>query len=87
VGFWPGGGPIDGPAYYAYTVPKPAGLDTAPIRPAGAQWNPQLSEFLLMYEDVRSALSPEDCLHEFFTSTWEAGASLGGWDRPALETP
>jgi hypothetical protein len=88
AGFWPGGGPgvpIGGPAYYAYTVPKPDGLESAQIRPAAAKWNPQLSEFMLMYDDVRAAASPEDCLYEFLASTYEAGATLGRWDRAALE--
>jgi hypothetical protein len=86
AGFWPGGGLVDGPAYYAYTVPGPAGLEGATIRPAAAKWNPQLSEFILMYEDVRRADSPEDCLYEFMESTYAAGATLGKWDRASLET-
>ena len=85
AGFWPGGGLVDGPAYYAYTVPGPAGLEGATIRPAAAKWNPKLSEFILMYEDVRRADSPEDCLYEFMESTYAAGATLGKWDRNALE--
>jgi hypothetical protein len=80
IGFWPGGGAIDGPAYYAYTVPKPAGIEAHP------NWNPQLSEFILMYDEVRRAASPEDALLEFFQTTYEAGANLGKWDRAALET-
>jgi hypothetical protein len=84
-GFWPGGGAVDGPAYYAYTVPKPAGLEAAKIGPAEAKWNPQLGEFILMYEDVRRAESPEEYLWEFIRSTYEAGATLGKWDRASLE--
>ncbi len=85
AGFWPGGGAVNGPAYYAYTVPKPDGLENASIRPAGARWNTELSEFILMYDDVRAAESPEDSLYEFLASTYEAGATLGNWDRAALE--
>jgi Family of unknown function (DUF5996) len=85
AGFWPGGGVVDGPAYYAYTVPQPEGLDRAAIRPAAAHWNAQLSEFVLMYDDVRQAPSPEDALYEFLESTYDAGARLGNWDRAALE--
>jgi hypothetical protein len=85
AGFWPGGGAVDGPAFYCYTVPSPAGLADAPVRPAGAKWNPQLSEFILMYDDVRSAIAPEEALLEFFESTYVAGATLGKWDRAALE--
>jgi hypothetical protein len=85
AGFWPGGGAVNGPAYYAYTVPQPPGLDDAPIRPAAAKWNRELSEFILMYDDVRAADSPEDALYDFLASTYEAGATLGKWDRAALE--
>jgi hypothetical protein len=84
-GFWPGGGAVDGPAYYAYTVPQPAGLAQQQVRPAAARWQPQLSEFILMYDDVRRADSPEHALYEFLESTYDAGARLGGWDRAALE--
>jgi hypothetical protein len=86
AGFWPGGGAVDGPAYYAYTVPKPTGLEVAAVRPAAAKWNPQLSEFILMYDDVRLADSPEGALLEFLESTYEAGARLGNWDRSTLES-
>jgi len=85
VGFWPGGGAVNGPAYYAYTVPAPEGIDKAQIRPAAAGWNSQLGEFILMYDEVRSAPSPQQMLHDFLQSTYEAGATLGHWDRGALE--
>lgn len=85
AGFWPGGGAVDGPAYYSYTVPQPAGIEKESVRPAAASWNPQLSEFILMYDDVRRAESPEDALYAFLESTYDAGARLGKWDRTALE--
>jgi hypothetical protein len=84
AGFWPGAG-FTGPAYYAYTVPKPDGLERESVRPAGTAWNPQLGEFILMYDDVRTAASPHDALMDFLQSTYEAGARLGGWDRAGLE--
>ncbi len=87
VGFWPGGGAVDGPAFYSYTAPKPAGLEGAPIRPAAAGWNSELGEFILMYDAVRNAQSPRDALLDFFESTYAAGARLANWDRAALERP
>jgi len=84
AGFWPGAG-FDGPAYYSYTVPTPPGLDQERVRPAAAGWNKKLSEFILMYDDVRNASSPEEALYAFVESTYEAGARLGKWDRAALE--
>ena len=85
AGFWPGGGAVDGPAYYSYTVPQPAGIEAARVRPEAALWNAQLSEFILMYNDVRRADSPESALLEFLESTYSAGADLAQWDRAALE--
>src|SRR5262249_2691424 len=69
AGFWPGGGAVDGPAYYSYTIPQPAGIENERIRPSGAGWHPQLSEFVLMYDDMRRAESPEQALYEFLEST------------------
>lgn len=85
AGFWPGGGLIGGPAYYCYMVPQPPGLEAERVRPAVAGWNSRLSEFILMYDDVRGASSPEQALYEFLESTYEAGARLAKWDRAALE--
>jgi len=85
AGFWPGGNGVDGPAYYSYTVPQPAGLERETVRPAAAKWNSQLSEFILMYDDVRRAQQPEQSLYEFLESSYEAGARLGKWDRAVLE--
>jgi hypothetical protein len=39
-GFWPGSGPIQAPAFYAYMLPTPAGLAHEPIRPNSAFWTP-----------------------------------------------
>jgi len=84
-GFWPGNDNFPTPAFYSYTSPEPPGLKTAAIRPATASYHPELGEFLLRYDDVRSASSPEQALLEFFQSTYEAGATLAKWDREALE--
>lgn len=85
AGFWPGGGAVQGPAYYSYTVPQPKGIESQSIRPAAASWIPQLSEFILMYDDVRRAGSPEKMLYDFLESTYNAGATLARWDRSSLE--
>jgi Family of unknown function (DUF5996) len=85
VGFWPGGGDIQDAAFYSYTVPQPQGFKEARVRPASAYYQKQVSEFLLMYEDVRKSESPTAALLDFCQSTYQAGASLGNWDRKALE--
>ncbi len=85
VGFWPGGGNIKGAAFYSYTVPEPPGLRQATVRPSGASFDPQLGEFVLLYDAVRTAPSPVSNLLQFCRSTYEVGAELGQWDRQALE--
>lgn len=82
AGFWPGAG-YGQPAFYSYTAPAPDGL--AQQKAKGGFYSSQLNEFLLHYDDVRQAASPEGTLMEFLQSTYEAGANLAGWDRKALE--
>ena len=83
AGFWPGGGAI-GPAFYSYTAPPPAGISEAKIDAPGF-WSKDLSEFLLMYDDVRTARSPREVLLDFLQGTYVAGATLANWDRKSLE--
>jgi hypothetical protein len=85
AGFWPGGGDIQGPAFYSYAAPEPSGFAQQHVRPAAAFYHPQLKEFLLMYDDVRASPSPEAALMEFLQSTYSAAADLSKWDRRALE--
>ncbi len=85
AGFWPGGGDIVGPAFYSYAAPEPSGFAEWKIRPAAAFYHPQLKEFLLMYDDVRTASDPKATLVDFLQSSYDAAAELGKWDRAALE--
>jgi len=84
-GFWPGDERSPTPAFYSYTYPESPGLRTALILPVAAFYSQELGDFFLRYDDVRSASSPEQALLEFFQSTYEVGATLGQWDREALE--
>jgi hypothetical protein len=85
LGFWPGSGTIAGPAFYSYAAPEPQGFRDYPVRPAAARYDTQLGEFILMYDDVRTSPSPGTALLDFCQSTYEAAATLGKWDRNALE--
>ncbi len=84
-GFWPGSGPLLDPAFYAYCVPEPAGLKQARVRPDTAYYHPELNEFILPYESVRTLASPAAAIHAFIDSTYEQAATLAHWDRTALE--
>jgi Family of unknown function (DUF5996) len=85
VGFWPGGGDVKNAVFYSYMAPEPQGFKEARIRPDAAYYEKQLGEFLLPYEEVRCAESPTAALLGFCQSTYAAGATLGNWDRAALE--
>jgi hypothetical protein len=85
AGWWPGSGDVTAPAFYAYAAPEPQGLSQQHVRPERAFYSPQLSEFLLMYDDVRTAESPRADLMAFLQSTYEAAANLAHWDRESLE--
>jgi hypothetical protein len=85
AGFWPGHERWPEAAFFAYTYPKPEAIEATPVKPAGARWSAELGEFVLSYEDVAAAPVPADALLEFFQSTYEAGATLAGWDRGLVE--
>ena len=87
AGFWAGGGPVPYPVFYSYAYPEPPGFSSAAVAPQGAAWNGDLREFLLPYDVVRQAASPDETLLAFLRSTYEAAATLAGWDRAALERP
>jgi hypothetical protein len=85
-GFWPGDGEIiKDAAFYAYAAPEPEGFKTRRVLPAKAFYSGEKNDFFLMYEDVRLADSAEQALLDFCQSTYEAGATLGNWDRGSLE--
>lgn len=85
VGFWPGTAGVSDAALYAYAAPEPVAFRDAPIRPSPAYWDSQLKEFLLPYEEVRLAADPAAMVLDFAESTYQAAATLGGWDRAALD--
>jgi hypothetical protein len=87
AGWWPGapGGPVAEPVFYAYSYPEPPGFAEARVRPDAAYYSPDLKEFILPYEAIRTSARPEEMLLDFHQTTSEAGADLAGWDRQALE--
>lgn len=84
-GFWPGDETFKAPAFYAYAAPEPPGLATTSVRPDSAFYSSATGGFVLKYDDMRTASSPEQVLQEFLQTTYEAAANLAHWDREALE--
>ena len=85
AGFWPGGNGIDYPCFYSYAYPASARFKDFPVQPPDAFFSEALGEFLLPYDAVRNAPSPEASLLSFLQTTYEAAAESAGWDRGALE--
>jgi hypothetical protein len=84
-GFWLGGGPVNEPVFYAYAYPEPQGFNDYPTQPPEAFYHIGMGEFLLPYDVVRTAESPDEVLLSFLQSTYEAAATCAKWDRRALE--
>ena len=84
-GFWPGSGPIQEPAFYAYAVPAPPGLESIAVEPSAAYYHRELGEFIFPYNAMRNAVDPDRALRRFIDSTYTQAAALAGWDRAALE--
>jgi hypothetical protein len=85
VGFWPGNAASPTPIFYSYAYPEPPEFPQAKVRPAAAAYSPQLREFILPYDAVRTAPSPDDALLDFAQSVYDVASTLGKWDRDALE--
>jgi hypothetical protein len=86
VGWWPGDATLRKPAFYAYAFPKPEGIETADLGIPGAAWDADLGEFILDYDVVRAAASPEAALRAFLDAAYEACATRANWD-PRLTCP
>ena len=78
-GFWPGNEVLPEAAFYAYAYPEPEGFKRAQPGPAG-YYHPDLREFILPYDKVRQAPSPDTMLLDFLQRTHEAAATLGRWE-------
>ena len=84
-GFWFGSGPVVEASFYAYAVPEPPGLKAVRVQPKGAFYHGELGEFILPYETVRKADSPEHAIAAFVDSTYDQAATLARWNRAVLE--
>jgi hypothetical protein len=87
VGFSPGSDSVAEPAFYAYARPEPPDLAGFRIRPEPAYYSPELADFILPYEAVRSAARPDEAVLDFYQSVYDTAADLARWDRAALDRP
>ncbi len=83
VGWWPGDPRYSRAAFYAYAHPAPEGFADAQLSPAAARWDGQLGEYVLDWEDVRTAADPHALALEFARSAFQHACVVCDWD-PAL---
>jgi Family of unknown function (DUF5996) len=84
VGWWPGDPRYPRAAFYAYAHPAPEGFKNATLSPASARWDESLGgEFVLDWDDVRTAAHPHDVAFGFARSVVLHACTVCGWD-PAL---
>jgi hypothetical protein len=83
-GFWPGRADYPEALFYCYAYPEPPGFGATPA-PPGSRYDRDLREFVLPYDAVRAAADPDALVLAFLQGTYEAAATLGQWDRTALE--
>ena len=84
AGYWPGNGGYGRAAFYSYAAPVPEGLAKAVISGRGC-FNTGLGEFILDYDDARSASDPVGTVLEFLQETYSAAADAARWDRSNLD--
>ncbi|VVC76074.1 hypothetical protein AQUSIP_13780 [Aquicella siphonis] len=84
VGWWSGSEQYPRPAYFSFLYPEVKGLEKARIKPRKARWDNTLREFILDYDDVRTAKNPEEELLTFFESTYQSETDIAGWDKSLL---
>jgi hypothetical protein len=80
VGWWPGDPRHDQAAFYAYAHPAPEGFAQLTLSPPAAHWDAALGEYILEWEDVRSAPDPHAAALEFARSAFRQACTACAWD-------
>jgi hypothetical protein len=83
VGWWPGDPRYGKAAFYAYAHPAPDTFPKADLSRFGARWDPELGEYVLDWEDLRSTADPHGVAVEFLRTVFRHACEVCGWD-PAL---
>jgi hypothetical protein len=78
VGWWPGDSRYPRAAFYAYAHPAAPELQAA--TPPVGRWDQTLGEFILDWDEVRSAPNPQDTALEFALSVAGHACGVCDWD-------
>jgi Family of unknown function (DUF5996) len=83
VGWWPGDARYPKAAFYAYAHPAPPGfgqLSLSSPGQAGGRWDGALGEYVLDWDDVRSAADPHATALDFARAAFRHACAVCGWD-------
>ncbi len=83
VGWWPGDPRHDQAGFYAYAHPAVAGFSRAALSVPGAHWDGNLGEFVLAWDDVRTAGDPHGTAVAFTRAAFQQACAACDWD-PSL---
>ncbi len=86
VGWWPGDGRYAKAAFYAYAHPAAEGFPDASLSPEGARWDATLGEYILDWDDVRSADDPHAYALEFARGAFRHACDVCGWDHALADS-
>src|SRR5947209_6856964 len=78
VGWWPGDARYPKAAFYAYAHPAPPGFDQLSL--PGGRWAGALGEYVLDWDDVRSAADPHATALDFTRAAFRHACMICGWD-------
>lgn len=80
VGWWPGDARYPKAAFFAFAHPAPPGFANARLSPAAARWEQAQGEYILDWDDVRTAPDPRAAALEFAQSAFRHACLVCGWD-------
>jgi hypothetical protein len=80
LGWWPGDPRHDQAAFYAYAHPVPEGFAQLTLSPPAAHWDAALGEYILEWDDARSAPDPFAAALEFARSAFRQACTACAWD-------
>jgi hypothetical protein len=78
VGWWPGDLRYGKAAFYAYAHPAPPGFADAGL--SSGQWNAELGEYILDWEDVRASADSHAVALDFARSAFRHACAVCDWD-------
>jgi hypothetical protein len=80
IGWWPGDRNYGRSAFFAFAHPAPEDFADADLNPGDAHWDADLGEFVLEWEDIRSAEDPHALALEFAQSAFGHACNVCAWD-------